>query len=282
MVRLTAPPVEGEANAALARVLGRALDVPPSAVRLLSGATGRHKRVLRGRGDRGRGRARAPRGGMLAPQGDREPDAPSPPTSSSATSAAWPPSRARRRARARPCASPGLVERRGPGRGRRPHRLASAPRPSLDAGGDPGAGSRGARRRRARRWCPASSTPTPTWPSRATATTRSARAWPAPPTRRSRPRAAASSGPSRPPARPRARTWPRLVAPALDEMLLCGTTTAEVKSGYGLETAAELRSLEAIRDAAARHPVTVVADLPGRPRGAGRAPRPTASATSTC
>jgi imidazolonepropionase len=44
----------------------------------------------------------------------------------------------------------------------------------------------------------------------------------------------------------------------LDEMLLCGTTTAEVKSGYGLETAAELRSLEAIRDAAARHPVTVV------------------------
>ncbi len=44
----------------------------------------------------------------------------------------------------------------------------------------------------------------------------------------------------------------------LDEMLLCGTTTAEVKSGYGLETAAELRSLEAIRLAAARHPVTVV------------------------
>ena len=31
-----------------------------------------------------------------------------------------------------------------------------------------------------------------------------------------------------------------------------------MKSGYGLETAAELRSLEAIRDAAARHPVTVV------------------------
>jgi imidazolonepropionase len=49
-----------------------------------------------------------------------------------------------------------------------------------------------------------------------------------------------------------------LVAARLDEMLLCGTTTAEVKSGYGLETAAELRSLEAIRLAAARHPVTVV------------------------
>ena len=44
----------------------------------------------------------------------------------------------------------------------------------------------------------------------------------------------------------------------LDEMLACGTTTAEVKSGYGLETAAELRSLEAIRRAGAGHPVTVV------------------------
>jgi imidazolonepropionase len=44
----------------------------------------------------------------------------------------------------------------------------------------------------------------------------------------------------------------------LDEMLLQGTTTAEVKSGYGLELGAELRSLEAIRDAGATHPVTVV------------------------
>ena len=44
----------------------------------------------------------------------------------------------------------------------------------------------------------------------------------------------------------------------LDEMLLAGTTSAEVKSGYGLETAAEIRSLEAIRDAAAAHPVRVV------------------------
>jgi imidazolonepropionase len=44
----------------------------------------------------------------------------------------------------------------------------------------------------------------------------------------------------------------------LDEMLLCGTTTAEVKSGYGLDTAAEIRSLEAIRAAAEKHPVTVV------------------------
>jgi imidazolonepropionase len=44
----------------------------------------------------------------------------------------------------------------------------------------------------------------------------------------------------------------------LDEMLLQGTTTAEVKSGYGLETAAERRSLEAIREAGRRHPVAVV------------------------
>jgi len=44
----------------------------------------------------------------------------------------------------------------------------------------------------------------------------------------------------------------------LDEMLLQGTTTAEVKSGYGLEPEAELRSLEAIRDAGAAHAVTVV------------------------
>ncbi|HXY39789.1 MAG TPA: imidazolonepropionase [Vicinamibacteria bacterium] len=49
-----------------------------------------------------------------------------------------------------------------------------------------------------------------------------------------------------------------LVGSRLDEMLLCGTTTAEVKSGYGLETAAELRSLEAIRLAASSHPVAVV------------------------
>jgi hypothetical protein len=46
VVRLTAPPVEGEANASLARVLGKALGVPPSAIRLLSGATARRKRVL--------------------------------------------------------------------------------------------------------------------------------------------------------------------------------------------------------------------------------------------
>jgi imidazolonepropionase len=49
-----------------------------------------------------------------------------------------------------------------------------------------------------------------------------------------------------------------LLRSRLDEMLRCGTTTAEVKSGYGLETAAEIRSLEAIRAAAQSHPMTLV------------------------
>jgi imidazolonepropionase len=73
--------------------------------------------------------------------------------------------------------------------------------------------------------------------------------------------AAAGGGIVRTVAATRAATSDELAALAcarLDEMLLCGTTTAEVKSGYGLETAAELRSLEAIARAAARHPVTVV------------------------
>jgi imidazolonepropionase len=48
-----------------------------------------------------------------------------------------------------------------------------------------------------------------------------------------------------------------------DEALLCGTTTAEVKSGYGLETAAELRSLEAIREADVRHPLAAVSTFLG-------------------
>jgi imidazolonepropionase len=53
------------------------------------------------------------------------------------------------------------------------------------------------------------------------------------------------------------------VLDALHEMAEQGTTTAEAKSGYGLSTDAELKSLEAIRDAAARWPGTVVATLLG-------------------
>jgi imidazolonepropionase len=49
-----------------------------------------------------------------------------------------------------------------------------------------------------------------------------------------------------------------LIRSRLDEMLLLGTTSAEVKSGYGLTTEAEVRSLEAIADAARAHPVRLV------------------------
>jgi imidazolonepropionase len=51
------------------------------------------------------------------------------------------------------------------------------------------------------------------------------------------------------------------VLAALQRMARQGTTTVEAKSGYGLSTAAELKSLEAIRSAAARWPGTVVATL---------------------
>jgi imidazolonepropionase len=50
----------------------------------------------------------------------------------------------------------------------------------------------------------------------------------------------------------------QVIGARLSEMLVMGTTTAEVKSGYGLETAAELRSLQAIARAAADSPVSVV------------------------
>lgn len=48
------------------------------------------------------------------------------------------------------------------------------------------------------------------------------------------------------------------IASRLDEMLLSGTTSAEVKSGYGLDTLAEIHSLEAIRAAGADHPIRVI------------------------
>ena len=50
----------------------------------------------------------------------------------------------------------------------------------------------------------------------------------------------------------------RLVRSRLDRLLSLGTTTAEVKSGYGLSIDAEKRSLEAVREAALHHPVRVV------------------------
>jgi uncharacterized protein (TIGR00251 family) len=45
LVRVAAPPVEGAANDALARLLARALGVAPSSVTILRGARGRDKLV---------------------------------------------------------------------------------------------------------------------------------------------------------------------------------------------------------------------------------------------
>jgi len=44
----------------------------------------------------------------------------------------------------------------------------------------------------------------------------------------------------------------------LDRMLLHGTVAIEAKSGYGLTTESEMKSLRALRHAGARHPLTVV------------------------
>lgn len=49
----------------------------------------------------------------------------------------------------------------------------------------------------------------------------------------------------------------------LDEMLLHGTTTAEAKSGYGLNLADEIKQLEAVRDAGALHPVDLIPTFMG-------------------
>ncbi len=51
------------------------------------------------------------------------------------------------------------------------------------------------------------------------------------------------------------------VVRALDEMAAQGTTTVEAKSGYGLTFEAEMKSLEAIREASSQWPGTVVATL---------------------
>ncbi len=53
------------------------------------------------------------------------------------------------------------------------------------------------------------------------------------------------------------------VLDALHEMAEQGTTTVEAKSGYGLTVESELKSLEAIRQAASQWPGTVVATLLG-------------------
>ncbi len=44
-IRITAPPVEGKANAHLIRFLAKQFDIPPSRVTLLNGEKGRSKRL---------------------------------------------------------------------------------------------------------------------------------------------------------------------------------------------------------------------------------------------
>ncbi|HVF48142.1 MAG TPA: imidazolonepropionase [Pyrinomonadaceae bacterium] len=44
----------------------------------------------------------------------------------------------------------------------------------------------------------------------------------------------------------------------LDKMLACGTTTCEIKSGYGLDTETELKMLAVIAELDKRHPIDVV------------------------
>ena len=49
----------------------------------------------------------------------------------------------------------------------------------------------------------------------------------------------------------------------LDEMLACGTTTCEVKSGYGLDVESELRMLRAARRLSTEHPIDLVPTFMG-------------------
>ncbi|MEQ1922534.1 MAG: imidazolonepropionase [Pyrinomonadaceae bacterium] len=44
----------------------------------------------------------------------------------------------------------------------------------------------------------------------------------------------------------------------LDKMLVCGTTTCEIKTGYGLDTATELKMLEVIAELDRLHPISIV------------------------
>lgn len=47
----------------------------------------------------------------------------------------------------------------------------------------------------------------------------------------------------------------------LDKMLACGTTTAEVKTGYGLDTSTELKMLEVVAQLDLTHPIDIVPTL---------------------
>lgn len=55
----------------------------------------------------------------------------------------------------------------------------------------------------------------------------------------------------------------QLLHTRLDRMLRSGTTLIEAKSGYGLETATELKMLRVLHDAKKSHPVEIVANFLG-------------------
>jgi imidazolonepropionase len=55
----------------------------------------------------------------------------------------------------------------------------------------------------------------------------------------------------------------RLVLARLDQMLLCGATTIEAKSGYGLNFKDEIKQLEVLREAAKIHPAEIVPTFMG-------------------
>ena len=143
-----------------------------------------------------------------------------------------------------------------PGSGRRAH----AP-----------AADRAARRRRRARCCPASSTATPTWSSPATGPPSSPPGWPAQPY--------TGGGIRTTVAATRAATDDELRrqrrAGCVGEALRQGTTTIEIKSGYGLTVADEARVAADRRRAHRRDHV------PRRARGARRVRRPTRTTTST-
>jgi imidazolonepropionase len=64
----------------------------------------------------------------------------------------------------------------------------------------------------------------------------------------------------------RGATESELVAqsrPRLDEMLACGTTTCEIKSGYGLDVESELRMLRAAARLQQDHPIDIVSTFMG-------------------
>ena len=47
----------------------------------------------------------------------------------------------------------------------------------------------------------------------------------------------------------------------LDKMLACGTTTCEIKTGYGLDAETEMKMLRVIEELEKRHPITIVPTL---------------------